>query len=80
MTADRSALDTGLAPAGTAGGEPVTARRYTHPLLGTRPVVRLTGQAAAPGEDRVLAAAGFSAPDAGPPVSAGYRREPGYPA
>ncbi|GAA2676044.1 hypothetical protein GCM10010400_43360 [Streptomyces aculeolatus] len=80
MSADRSALDTGLAPAGTAGGEPVTARRYTHPLLGTRPVVRLTGQAAAPGEDRVLAAAGFSAPDAGPPVAAGHRREPGYPA
>ncbi|AUH39598.1 hypothetical protein [Streptomyces sp. CMB-StM0423] len=80
MSADPIALDTGLAPAGTPGGEPVTARRYTHPLLGARPVVRLSGQAAAPGEDRVLAAAGFSAPDAGPPVSAGYRREPGYPA
>ncbi|MFF0725938.1 hypothetical protein [Streptomyces sp. NPDC004134] len=80
MTADPIALDTGLAPAGTPGGEPVTARRYTHPLLGARPVVRLSGQAAAPGEDRVLAAAGFSAPDTGPPVSAGYRREPGYPA
>ncbi|MFE0759552.1 hypothetical protein [Streptomyces smyrnaeus] len=80
MTSDRIALDTGLAPAGTWGGEPVTARRYTHPLLGTRPVVRLTGQAAAPGEDQVLAAAGFSAPDAGPPVAAGYRQEPGYPA
>ncbi|AZM49748.1 hypothetical protein DMB38_31775 [Streptomyces sp. WAC 06738] len=80
MTGDRIALDTGLAPAGTPGGEPVTARRYTHPLLGARPVVRLSGQAAAPGEDRVLAAAGFSAPDAGPPVAAGLRREPGYPA
>ncbi|MEO3848285.1 hypothetical protein ABGB09_11615 [Streptomyces sp. B8F3] len=80
MTGDRIALDTGLAPAGTPGGEAVTARRYTHPLLGARPVVRLSGQAAAPGEDRVLAAAGFSAPDAGPPVSAGYRQEPGYPA
>ncbi|WBB61763.1 hypothetical protein O7599_04205 [Streptomyces sp. WMMC500] len=80
MTADRVALDTGLAPAGTPDGEPVTARRYTHPLLGTRPVVRLSGQAEAPGEDQVLAAAGFSAPDPGPPVSAGHRREPGYPA
>lgn len=80
MTADRIALETGLAPVGTPGGEPVTARRYTHPLLGTRPVVRLSGQAAAPGEDQVLAAAGFSAPDAGPPVSAGHRQEPGYPA
>ncbi|MBO8187536.1 hypothetical protein [Streptomyces spirodelae] len=80
MTSDRVALDTGLAPAGTSGGEPVTARRYTHPLLGTRPVVRLSGQTAAPGEDRVLAAAGFSAPEIGAPVSAVTAREPGYPA
>ncbi|GAA3850443.1 hypothetical protein [Streptomyces sedi] len=80
MTSDRIALEAGLAPPDASGGEPVTARRYTHPLLGTRPVVRLTGQAEAPGEDRVLAAAGFSAPDAGPPVAAGRRREPGYPA
>ncbi|OPF72850.1 hypothetical protein VT50_0230010 [Streptomyces antioxidans] len=80
MADNRIALDAGLAPAGTSGGEPVTARRYTHPLLGTRPVVRLSGQAAAPGEDQVLAATGFSAPDVGPPVSAGHRQEPGYPA
>lgn len=75
-----AALDAGLAPVGTPGGEPITARRYDHPLLGGRPVVRLTGEAAAPGEDRLLAAAGFAAPDVGPPVAAGRRREPGYPA
>ncbi|MGY0061325.1 hypothetical protein ACWY4P_33105 [Streptomyces sp. LZ34] len=88
MTSDRGdrepsapiALDAGLAPVGTPGGEPITARRYDHPLLGGRPVVRLTGEAAAPGEDRLLAAAGFAAPDVGPPVAAGRRRELGYPA
>ncbi|NUP53724.1 MAG: phage tail tape measure protein [Catenulispora sp.] len=80
MSSERIALDAGLAPVGTVGGEPITARRYHHPLLGSRPVVRLCGDADGPGEDRVLAAAGFSAPEVGAPVSAGHRREPGYPA
>ncbi|NUP43664.1 MAG: hypothetical protein HOY76_43245 [Streptomyces sp.] len=74
------ALDVGLAPVGTPDGEPITARRYDHPLVGDRPIVRLMGEAAAPGEDRLLAAAGFGAPDVGPPVAAGRRRELGYPA
>ncbi|MEV0774880.1 hypothetical protein [Streptomyces sp. NPDC050428] len=77
-------LAAGLAPTGTAGGpktaEEITARRYTHPLLGARPVVRLTGQAVAPVEDRLLAEAGFSAPDAGEPVAAGNRPPLRYPA
>ncbi|MEU9114888.1 hypothetical protein AB0D04_24650 [Streptomyces sp. NPDC048483] len=74
-------LEAGLAPIGTPGGEAVTARQYGHPLLGARPVVRLTGQTVAPLEDRLLAEAGFSAPEAGEPVAAGYRPEPlRYPA
>lgn len=80
MSSERTALDVGLAAVGAPGGEPITARRYQHPLLGTRPVVRLCGDADAPGVDRVLAAAGFSAPDVGVPVSAGHRKELGYPA
>ncbi|WP_326687477.1 hypothetical protein OIE63_10130 [Streptomyces sp. NBC_01795] len=80
MSSDVIALDAGLAPVGTPGGEPVTARRYHHPMLGGRPMVRLSGDAVAPGEDRVLAAAGFSVPDIGAPVSAGHRKELGYPA
>ncbi|MFD8542458.1 hypothetical protein [Streptomyces sp. NPDC059649] len=70
----------GLAPVGTPGGEPLTARRYDHPHLGTRPVVRLTGEAMAPVEDRLLADLGFSAPEAGDPVASGQRPEPRYPA
>ncbi|GAB3453335.1 hypothetical protein GCM10027570_32400 [Streptomonospora sediminis] len=75
----QTALNAGLAPAGTPGGEPVTARNYHHPLLGARPVVRLSGQAAAPADDRIMAVAGFAAPDAGEPVAARHRTEPGYP-
>lgn len=75
-----AALAAGLAPAGAPGGEPITARRYDHPHLGTRPVVRLTGEAMAPVEDRLLADLGFSAPDAGDPVVSGNRPEPHYPA
>lgn len=77
---EATALEAGLAPVGTPGGEPVTARRYHHPRLGARPVVLLCGDATAPGEDRVLAAAGFAAPDVGAPVAAGHRGELGYPA
>lgn len=80
MTSEAIALEVGLAPVGTPGGEPVTARRYRHPRLGARPVVLLCGDTTAPGEDRVLAAAGFSAPDVGAPVAAGRRGELGYPA
>jgi hypothetical protein len=76
----RIALDMGLAPVDTPGGEPITARGYDHPRLGGRPVVRLSGRTSAPGEDRLLAAVGFSAPEVGAPVAAGRLRELGYPA
>ncbi|WP_258572816.1 hypothetical protein [Streptomyces sp. KM273126] len=74
-----AALTAGLAPAGTSGGEDITARRYGHPLLGARPLIRLTGRTAAPVEDRLLADLGYSAPDVGEPVAAGYRPELRYP-
>ncbi|MGI5350450.1 hypothetical protein ACQEU8_20065 [Streptomyces sp. CA-250714] len=75
-----SALTAGLAPVGTAGGEEVTARCYSHPLLGARPVVRLTARTVAPVEDRLLADIGYSAPDVGEAVAAGHRPALRYPA
>ncbi|BDM74369.1 hypothetical protein HEK616_78560 (plasmid) [Streptomyces nigrescens] len=75
-----AALAAGLAPVGAPDGEPITARRYDHPHLGGRPVVRLTGHAVAPVEDRLLADLGFSAPEAGDPVASGQRPQPRYPA
>ncbi|WP_331767683.1 hypothetical protein [Embleya sp. NBC_00896] len=75
-----SALTAGLAPAGRSGGEDITARRYSHPLLGARPMVRLTGQTVAPVEDRILADVGYSAPVAVEPVAAGHHPELRYPA
>lgn len=75
-----SALTAGLAPTGTPGGEEITARRYDHPLLGARPMVRLTGRTVAPLEDRLLADVGYLAPDVGEPVAAGRRPAPRYPA
>ncbi|WP_421106565.1 hypothetical protein [Streptomyces sp. NEAU-S77] len=76
----QSALAAGLAPPGTPGGEEITARTYDHPLLGARPVVRLTGQTVAPVEDRLLADLGYSAPDVGEPVAAGHHPALRYPA
>ncbi|WP_405657579.1 hypothetical protein [Streptomyces sp. RK9] len=75
-----SALAAGLAPPGTPGGEDVTARRYGHPYLGARPVVRLTARPLAPIEDRLLADLGYTAPDTGDPVAAGHLPELRYPA
>ncbi|WP_405799712.1 hypothetical protein [Streptomyces sp. NBC_01506] len=74
------ALAAGLAPAGAPGGEDITARRYSHPLLGARPLVRLTGRTVAPLSDGLLADAGYSAPDVGEPVATGHRpAAPRYP-
>ncbi|MFF2187692.1 hypothetical protein [Streptomyces sp. NPDC058155] len=78
--ANAAALAAGLAPPGTRGGEDITARRYGHPLLGARPMIRLTGRTVAPVEDRILADLGYSAPDVGEPVAAGHRPALRYPA
>jgi hypothetical protein len=72
----------GLLPAGRPlpdGADTVRARRYTHPALGDRPVVRLTGDAVAAGEDLALAHLGFERPEPGPPLAAGRARTPGFP-
>jgi hypothetical protein len=76
-------LDAGLAPIDLVsedGTDTVRARRYTHPQLGARAVVRLTGDLPAPGEDRALAFLGFAAPAAGEPLAQARRRGLGYPA
>ncbi|PSK96762.1 hypothetical protein CLV63_11059 [Murinocardiopsis flavida] len=73
-------LDAGLAPLGSApGGEPVRARRYTHPALGDRPVVRLAGDTRSPAEDAVLGFFGFGAPAASAPLALGSPQGLGYP-
>ncbi|WP_111863730.1 hypothetical protein [Actinomadura craniellae] len=82
-TSQSSLLDAGLAPLGGPepdGADVVRARRYSHPQLGGRPVVRLTGDLPAPGEDRALGFLGFAAPATGEPLAYGRRRGLGYPA
>jgi hypothetical protein len=59
--------------------EPVRARRYRHPVLGERPVVRLVGETAAPGEDGTLAFLGFEPPVASEPLARAPRRGLGFP-
>ena len=75
-------LDAGLLPVGTPAdnADTVRARRYRHPALGDRAVVRLTGDAVAPGEDRALAFLGFEEPVTSEPLARGRRRGLGYPA
>jgi hypothetical protein len=59
--------------------EPVRARRYRHPALGERTVVRLVGETAAPGEDGALAFFGFEPPVASEPLARAPRRGLGFP-
>ncbi len=59
--------------------EPVRAHRYRHPVLGERPVVRLVGETAAPGEDGALAFLGFEPPEASQPLARVPRRGLGFP-
>ncbi|WP_327092918.1 hypothetical protein OIE66_20425 [Nonomuraea sp. NBC_01738] len=73
-------LDAGLAPLGTPDGEPIAARRYRHPHLGERPVIRLAGQTTGEAEDRALAFLGFGAPEVSAPLTTGRVHALGYPA
>jgi hypothetical protein len=59
--------------------EPLRARRYRHPALGARAVVRLAGETAAPGEDSALAFLGFEPPEATQPLARTLRRGLGFP-
>ncbi|HYW25344.1 MAG TPA: hypothetical protein VE953_14340, partial [Terriglobales bacterium] len=72
----------GLAPPGSEPSEPadpVTARRYRHPALGDRPVVRLVAEPLARAEDLTLRLAGFELEAVSQPVALGRRRALGFP-
>src|SRR5215471_3971228 len=72
----------GLAPPGSAPSEPadpVTARRYGHPALAGRPVVRLVAESLAPAEDLTLGLAGFELEAVSAPVALARRRALGFP-
>jgi hypothetical protein len=71
-------LPPGADHAGDVPLEPVRARRYRHPALPGWTVVRLAGETAAAGEDRVLAVLGFDAGAAGDPLARTRRRGLGY--
>lgn len=57
----------------------VDARRYSHPALGTRPVVRLCAQKLAPGDDLEMEFLGFEAPEVRPGVAKRRRQPLGFP-
>src|SRR6266511_230611 len=59
--------------------EPLRAHWYRHPVLGERPVVRLVGETAAPGEDAALAFLGFAPAEASEPLARAPRRALGFP-
>ncbi len=63
-----------------ATADRVSARRYAHPALGEDPVVRLTADNVAPGEDLTLEFYGFGAPEVTPGVGLRRRRSLGFPA
>jgi hypothetical protein len=72
----------GLAPPGARTGEPadpVRARRYRHPALGDRPVVRLVADALGPAEDIALAAVGLEPAGESDALAIARRRALGYP-
>ncbi|RCV49925.1 hypothetical protein [Marinitenerispora sediminis] len=76
-------LDAGLAPlaeppADTATDE-VRARRYTHPALPGRPVVRLAADTLAPAEDAAMRHFGFHEPETSDPLALTRPRGLGYP-
>lgn len=65
-----------------AGDEPldtIEARRYSHPALGDRPVVRLVPSSLAPAEDLTLEFLGFGPVQAVAPVGLTRRRSLGFP-
>src|SRR6266540_3168191 len=69
-------LDTG--GGGGAPLEPVRARRYHHPALTGRTVVRLAGETVAVAEDRLLTFIGFHQAEKGEPLARTPRRGLGY--
>lgn len=64
--------------AGNAPLDPVRARRYQHPALAGRTVVRLAGETVAVAEDRLLAFIGFNPAEVDGPLARTPRRGLGY--
>ncbi|GAA4915067.1 hypothetical protein LX16_4242 [Stackebrandtia albiflava] len=79
MTSD-ALLRAGLAPLDAPDGMPLRARTYSHPALGTRPVVRLAGDQVAEAEDRTLEFLGFTEPRISEPLGRIVAGGSGYPA
>jgi hypothetical protein len=71
-------LPPGAEPSGDAPLDPVFAHCYRHRLLRGRPVVRLTGETAGAGEQRLLGFLGFDPGVAGAPLARTLRRGLGY--
>jgi hypothetical protein len=72
----------GLTPPEETPAEPadaVLARRYRHPALGDRPVVRLAAEPLARAEDLTLGAMGFELESVSAPVALVRRRALGFP-
>lgn len=57
----------------------VSARRYQHPALGNRPVVRLVADNLAAGDDLTMEFLGFAAPEVIGPVAKRQRQALGFP-
>lgn len=60
------------------GIDPVSARRYAHPAL-TGPVVRISADNVAPGEDLTMEFLGFSSPKVTGPIALRRRQAVGFP-
>jgi len=57
----------------------VSARVYRHPALGDRPVVRLTADNLAAGDDLTMEFLGFAAPEVNGPIARRKRQALGFP-
>jgi hypothetical protein len=84
MTADGDGVlrAGGLAPPDGEPAEPadaVRARRYRHPALGDRPVVRLVAEPLGRAEDLTLGRLGFALDSVSEPVALARRRALGFP-
>ena len=85
MSKVSSLLEAGaLLPAGTKIDpqepvDPISARRYLHPALGDRPVVRLSADGLAQGDDLVMEFLGFEKPAVNGPLAYRRRQSLGFP-
>ncbi|MCA9063062.1 MAG: hypothetical protein KDA96_08385 [Planctomycetaceae bacterium] len=85
MTNTETLLDAGayLAPEtrlkDAEAADTVSARRYRHPALGDRPVIRLSADNVAAGDDLTMEFLGFGTPEVAGPVALKRRQALGFP-